>query len=166
MVIGKIGELEQQCLEGMAGGMAVFLTMFLYVAWFVTWGGTFMTTCTMGDAKSLGGAMIYSILIYLAPIITLPKHGLSTLGLVLTTPLVLLLSHQAIWAVELFVVVSVDGRSACNLMMGDDYGVARGGWVEQSYAFYYFAVSVASLWAIASSHRRFRQNKSPGLGDT
>ncbi len=116
-----------------------------------------MASCTMGDAKSLGGAMILSFLIFLAPITTLPKHGLSMFGLLLAVPLIFLLLRQGVWAVELFVVVSIEGRSACSLMMGDDYGVAKGGWLEHSYAFYYFITSVASLWAIASSHRRYRR---------
>ncbi|MGF1629623.1 MAG: hypothetical protein ACFCUT_09145 [Kiloniellaceae bacterium] len=137
--------------------MTIFSVMLLHVAWFITWGGSVMASCTMADAKSLGGAMIYSCLFYLGPILSLPSHPLGKAGLIASLPLCLALIWQTAWGMKLFVIVNVDGLSACNLMMGEGYGEARGGWIEALYAPYYTLVSVSSLVAILLSYRRHRQ---------
>ena len=145
--------------EGVAAVMAI--VPILYLAWSLSWFGTFATTCTGGDPKSLGTGMILSVLFYAAGIFCLHRSDLGTLGLVVALPLVLLLMRQAAWAAELFVVVNIDGRSACNLMMEEEFGEARGGLVENLYAPYYFLASLGSLAALFLSHRRYRQSHKP-----
>lgn len=145
--------------EGIAAVIAV--VPILYLAWLLSWFGTFATTCTGSDPKSLGTGMILSVLFYAAGIFCLHRSDLGTLGLVVALPLVLLLIQQTIWAAELFIVVNVDGRSACNLMMGEEFGEARGGAAEYVYAPYYFLASLGSLAALFLSHRRYRQSHKP-----
>jgi hypothetical protein len=146
-------------LEGWVCDLAMFLMMFLYVAWFITWTGTFMGTCTMADAKSLGGAMICSCLYYLGGATSLPIYPLGRMGGVMAVPLCIALVWQTIWGAKLLLVVNLNGLSACNLMMGEGYGEARGGWIELLYAPYYLLASVGSLTAILLSHRRYRQER-------
>ena len=134
----------------------------LYLAWAVSWGGTFMTTCTMGDSKSLGGALILSPIFYLCAffILAIMRAGVGTL--LFSLPLMALLLWQAAWAVRLFIVTNIHGLSPCNLMMGEHFGTAHGGFIELVYAPYYFLVSIGSLGFIAYSHRRYRrQLRSP-----
>jgi len=151
-------------LEGRVCDLAMLLMTFLYVACFITWTGTFMGSCTMADAKSLGGAMIYSCLYYLGAILTLPRCPLGRVGTIMSLPLCLALIWQTVWGAKLYVVVNVDGLSACNLMMGEGYGEARGGWLELLYAPYYLLASVGSLGATLLSHRRYRQEKMGDIG--
>ena len=72
----------------------------LYFAWVVSWGGTFMTTCTMGDSKSLGGALILSPIFYLCAffILAILRAGVRTL--LFSLPLMALMIWQAAWAVR------------------------------------------------------------------
>jgi len=142
--------------EGVAAALAIM--PFLYIAWFFTWFGTFAGTCTGSDPKSLSAGVVYSVLFYAAGIFCLRRSDLGILGLIIALPLLILLIEQAFWAVELFGTVNINGRSACTLMMGEDFGEARGGWLEQIAALYYFGVSILSLWAIGLSHYRYRRS--------
>ena len=144
--------------EGVAAVLAI--APMLYLAWLLSWLGTFATTCTGGDPKSLGAGMILSVLFYAAGIFCLQRSSLGVGGLLLALPLCLLLLRQGAWAVELFVDVNIDGHSACNLIMGEGFGEARGGWLEQTYSIYYFGISIISLWAIGYSHWRYHLEKS------
>jgi hypothetical protein len=117
----------------------------------------------MGDAESLGGAMIASFVFYLGVIAALPRLRLGVLGLLLSLPLVPLMIWQATWGTKLFFVVNVSGQSACNLMFGEGYGEAGGGWFEQAVAPYYVLVSIGSLLAIVASHWHHRQSQKPKL---
>src|SRR3546814_9363086 len=96
----------------------------LYFAWLVSWGGTFATTCPMGDCKSLKAAMMMSSIFYHGTLTVLPRLRLNVIGVILALPLAMLMTWQAIWAVKLFLILSVNGRSACSLMFGGDYGPA------------------------------------------
>jgi hypothetical protein len=146
--------------EGIAAVLAI--VPMLYLAWCLSWFGTFATTCTGSDPKSLGTGMILSVVFYAAGIFCLHRSDLGTVGLALALPLVLLLLRQATWAAELFVVVHINGRSACSLMMGDDYGETDGGW-EYVYPFYYFIASAWSVAATVLSHWRHRRSRKPTL---
>jgi hypothetical protein len=154
MEIREVDATESVVPDEAVFSMAVVLVILLYAAWFITWGGTVMASCTMADAKSLGGAMIYSCLFYLGAILSLPAHPLGRVGTIASLPLCLALIWQTAWGATLFVVVNVNGLSACNLMIGEGYGEARGGWLEYVYAPYYLVVSVGSLAAILLSYRR------------
>lgn len=150
--------------EGVAAALAI--VPFLYMAWFFTWFGTFAGTCTGSDPKSLVAGMLYSVLFYAVGIFCLHRSDLGTAGVVLALPLLVLLLRQAAWAAELFVVVNIEGRSACSLMMGEEFGEARGGGLEYVSASYYFLVSMGSLGAILLSHWRHRKSQRPKqLGD-
>lgn len=127
----------------------------LYVAWYLSWYGTFATTCTGSDPKSLGAGMFLSLLPFAAALFTLHLSNLNVVGLVLSLPVAFLFARQALWSAELFWVVNIEGRSACSLMMGEDFGAATGGWLEQIYALYYFGLSAFSLIALCWSHRRY-----------
>lgn len=133
---------------------------FLYVGWYLSWYGTFAGTCTGSDPKSLGAGMFLSMLPFATALFILHLSNLSVVGLTFALPVAFLLAKQAIWGAELFWVVNIAGRSACSLMMGEDFGEARGGWLEQMSALYYFAVSAFSIWTIGRSHWRFRQDGS------
>lgn len=142
--------------------MAVLMVASLYFAWLVSWGGTFATTCPMGDYKSLKAAMMMSSILYLGPLTVLPRLRLNFIGVILASPLAMLVTWQAIWAVKLFLVLSVSGRSACSLMFGGDYGPADGGWFDLILPPYYFLVSAGSLAALAVSHwRHLHARKAP-----
>lgn len=141
--------------------MAIVLVAVLYFAWLITWSGTFATTCAMGDAESLVGAVIASSVFYLGAISALPLLRLNVAGMFLSLPLVPLMTWQAIWGAKLFFVVNISGRSACNLMFGEGYGPSDGGWHELTCAPYYILVSLGSLAALAVSHRRYRQGQNP-----
>jgi hypothetical protein len=144
------------------GGVAVLMVAILYFAWLISWGGTFATTCPMGDYKSLRAAMVMSSAFYIGTLTVLPRLRLNFTGMILSLPLAMLMSWQAIWAVKLFLVLSVDGRSACSLMFGGDYGLARGGWFDLILPPYYFLVSLGALAALAASHwRHLRARKAP-----
>ncbi len=141
--------------------MAIMLVVVLYFAWLITWSGTFATTCAMGDAESLSGAMIASSVFYLGSIFALPLLRLNVAGVFLSLPLVPLMTWQAIWGVKLFFVVNISGRSACDLMFGEGYGPSGGGWHELACAPYYVLVSLSAILALAASHWRYRQNRKP-----
>ncbi len=140
--------------EGVAAALAVM--PMLYLAWFLSWFGTFATTCTGSDPKTLGTGMILSVVFYAAGIFCLHRSDLGTVGFVIALPLVLLLLRQAAWAAELFVVVHINGRSACSLMMNEEFGETHGGW-EYVYPIYYFIASAWSVAATVLSHRRHRR---------
>lgn len=137
--------------------MAIFAVPILYIAWFLTWGGTFMTTCTMGDPKSLAGAILYSCVPYAAAFSFLISQHLRLSGLVLSLPLVPLMLWQAVWGAELFILFNIGGQNACNLITGEEFGAAEGDWFELLYAPYYFLTSVSSIAGLAYSHWRHRQ---------
>ena len=143
-------------------GIAALLAAvpFLYIGWYLSWYGTFATTCTGSDPKSLGAGMFLSLLPYAVAILALHLSNLSRAGMLFSIPLVLLFAKQALWGVELFIVVNVDGRSACNLMMEEDFGEASGGLLEQVYSIYYFGGSMLCLWAIGCSHWRYCVEKN------
>lgn len=132
-------------------GIAV---LFLYFAWFTTWTGTFATTCTMSDAESLTGAVVFSSIPYLAAFLLLGFNRLGSFGLVFAIPLFPMMVWQAFWAGQLLAVTNIHGLSACNLIKGDNYGAAMGGWPEQVYGPYYMIVSVSSVVALAYSYWR------------
>lgn len=136
--------------------MASVAVTILYLAWAVSWGGTFMTTCTMGDAKSLGGALVLSPIFYLCSFfgLCILRAGIGTL--LFSLPLMALMVWQAVWAVRLFFVTNIHGLSPCNLMKGEYFGTANGGFIEWLYAPYYFLVSMGSLGFIAFAHWRHR----------
>jgi hypothetical protein len=129
----------------------------LYVGWLLTWFGTFAGTCTGGDPKSLGAGMIYSLVFYAGGILCLHRSNLGTEGALCAFPLVVLLLWQAVWSLELFIVVFIVGHSACSFMTGNHFGEAKGGW-EYAYVCYYVLVSFASLMAIGQSHCRYRRS--------
>ena len=116
-----------------------------------------MTTCTMGDAKSLGGGLILSSLFYLISffILAILRAGAGTLLFAL--PLMALMAWQAVWGARLFIVTNLRGLSPCNLMMGEYFGPANGGLLELLYAPYYFLVSIVSLGFLAYAHWRHRE---------
>lgn len=74
-------------------------------------------------------------------------------------PLVPLMLWQAAWGFELFVLLNINGRNACNLMMGEEFGEADSDWFELLYAPYYISMSLASVFAIACSHWRYRRTR-------
>lgn len=137
--------------------MASAAVTILYFAWAVSWLGTFATTCTMGDAKSLGGALVLSPWFYLCSFygLSMLRAGVGTL--LFSLPLMALMVWQAAWAARLFFVTNIHGLSPCNLMKGEFFGAAHGGFIELLYAPYYFLVSISSLGFIAYSHWRYRQ---------
>lgn len=138
--------------------MAAVAVLILYLAWLLSWSGTFATTCTGSDPKSLAGGMILSALPYLVCMLLLWLCRLERAGLILSIPLFPLMSWQAIWGARLFVIHNIDGRSACTLIDGMDMGIARGGAWEQFYAPYYFFVSVLSMILIVYSYKRVRRS--------
>jgi hypothetical protein len=74
--------------EGVAAVVAII--PMLYLAWFLSWFGTFATTCTGSDPKSLGTGMILSVLFYAAGIFCLHRNDLGTTGLIIALPLAFL----------------------------------------------------------------------------
>ena len=138
--------------------MASAAVTILYIAWAVSWWGTFATTCTMGDAKSLAGGMIFSSLFYLCAFFLLTILRLGVGALLFSLPLVALMAWQATWGARLFLVTNIRGLSPCNLMMGEYFGVATGGLFELLYAPYYFLVSIGPLGFIGYAHWRHRQD--------
>ena len=136
--------------------MAALALPVLYLAWSYTWVGTYATTCTMGEARSLGGALVSSWVFYLGSFLLLRFNSLGLAGLALSLPLVPLMVWQAGWGARLIAITNINGLSACNLIKGDDYGGAMGGWLEQLYGPYYVLVSVVSIAAIAYSHWRYQ----------
>jgi len=141
--------------------VAIVMVVVLYFAWLVSWGGTFATTCAMGDYKSLKAAMIMSSVFYLGTLAALPRLRLSFIGVLLALPLAFLMLWQAIWGVKLFLVLNVEGRSACSLMFGGDYGPAHGGWFDLTLPPYYILVSLCSLAGLGVSHWRYRRSLKP-----
>ena len=141
--------------------MAAVGVSFLYLAWFLSWFGTFATTCTGSDPKSLASGLILSLSPYMVSIAGLRIGRLNAIGLALSLPLAILLARQALWAAQLFAVVNVAGRSACSHMFDEDFGPVQGGWLEYIYAPYYFSISMLSLYAIAYSYWRYRQDRKP-----
>ena len=148
---------RQQSLED--GSLAAWVIPVLYLAWALSWGGTFMTTCTMGDPKSLAGALMFSCIPYAAAIAVLLARQLGPIGLTIALPLVPLMLWQAAWGFELFVLLNINGRNACNLMMGEEFGEADSDWFELLYAPYYVSMSLASVIAIAYSHWRYQRTR-------
>ena len=138
---------------------AIVAVPILYLAWTYTWVGTYATTCTMGDAKSLVGALVSSWMFHLASFLLLRFNNLGLVGLALSLPLVPLMVRQADWGLRLFVITNINNQSACSLIKGEDYGEAMGGWFEQLFGPYYLLVSVASLIAIAYAHWRYWQER-------
>lgn len=130
---------------------------FLHLAWFLSWFGTFATTCTGSDPKSLAAGTILSLGPYLVSVASLHFGRLNFVGLVLSLPIVLLLARQAFWGAQLFVVVNVNGRSACSHMFWEEFGPSRGGWFEQIYGPYYFLIGVASIIAVVYSAWRYEE---------
>ena len=143
--------------EGVAAVLAVM--PILYIAWLLSWFGTFATTCAGGVPDSLGSGMVLSALFYGAGMFCLHRSDLGVAGLLLALPLSFLLLWQAVWAADLLIEANLFGRSACTLMMGEDFGEAKSEWSERIYSLYYFMVSVGSLWALAYSHWQFRRRK-------
>lgn len=143
--------------------MAAIAVPVLYLAWLLSWYGTFATTCTGSDPKSLAAGMILSALPYLAGMLLLGLFRLEFAGLILSIPLFPLLSWQAIWGARLFIIHNIDGRSACTLIVGMDMGTARGGELEHFYALYYFFVSVLSMILIVYSYRRSRRRRAKSV---
>lgn len=136
--------------------MAAVGVGFLCLAWFLSWFGTFATTCTGSDPKSLAGGLILSLGPYIVSIAALRVGRLNAVGLVLSLPLVYLLVQQAYWGAQLFGVVNVSGRSACSHMFDEEFGLASGEWLEYLYAPYYFSISIAVVYAIGYSHWCYR----------
>src|SRR3546814_10102413 len=97
--------------------MAIVLVAILYFAWLITWSGTFATTCAMGDAESLAGAMIASFVFYVGATATLPRLRLSLAGLFMSLPLVPLMIWQAMWGTKLFFVRSEEQTSELQSQM-------------------------------------------------
>ena len=137
--------------------MAGLAIAFLYIAWPLSWLGTFVTTCTGSDPKSLTAGILYSGLFYLTAVAILRFDRLNTLGFVFSLPLFPLLSWQGIWGMRLFFMVNIGGQSACNLILGEEAGPVRGGWIQQIHAPYYILVSTGSLCAIVYSYWRYRE---------
>lgn len=104
--------------------MAIAAVPTLYFAWLLSWFGTFATTCTGSDPKSLTTGMVLSSLPYLAALLLLCFDRLSGIGLILAIPLFPLMVWQAIWGARLFFVHNISGGSACTLIDGTDMGLA------------------------------------------
>ncbi|WP_420348621.1 hypothetical protein [Pelagibius sp.] len=132
--------------------MAAVGIAFLYLAWFLSWFGTFATTCTGSDPKSLAGGLVLSVGPYLVSFACLRFARINPLGLIVALPLMLLLVRQAYWGAQLFIVVTVNGRSACSHMFGEEFGPSQGGWLEQVYAPYYLFVSLGAIAALGYAH--------------
>lgn len=159
MDVYQIGALLHARRKELLPIVAIF--PILYLAWFLSWFGTVATTCTGASTGSVSFGLMISTPFFGAGILCLCRYNLGTVGLLLALPLACLLAHQAVWAVELFSIVNVNGRSACTLITGDDFGEAHDGWVERSYAPYYFALNVGSLLATAASYwRHLRRSRT------
>ena len=139
--------------------MAGLSIAFLYIAWPLSWLGTFVATCTGSDPKSLTAGILYSVFFYLTAVVILWFSRLSTLGLIFSLPLFPLLIWQAMWGMQLFFVVNIDGQSACNLMFDEEAGPIRGGWIQQIHAPYYVLVSAGAPCAIVCSYWRYRRER-------
>jgi hypothetical protein len=149
----EIGASDVRSGEPLLPLVAVFPV--LYIAWFLSWFGTVAPTCTSASTDSLRAGLMFSAPFFAVGIFCLHRYKVGHVGLILALPLGYLLAQQALWAVELFDLVNMDGRSACTLMKGYDYGEVHDGWVERSYAPYYFITSVGSLAATATSYWRY-----------
>ena len=149
---------REEVADSVAAAAALAIVPFLYMAWFLTWFGTFAGTCTGSDPKSLSAGVAYSVLFYAAGIFCLQRSDLGAAGAVFALPLVVLLLNQAAWGAKLFMVVYVEGRSACSLMTGEEFGESDGG-VEYLHPLYYLAVSAGSVAAIVRSHWRYRRSR-------
>ena len=103
--------------------------------------------------------LIYSCLFYLCSfyVLAIMRAGVGTL--LFSIPVMALMALQALWGARLFIVTNLRGLSPCNLMMGEYFGDAIGGFVDLIYAPYYFLVSVGSIGFIAYSHWRYRQQR-------
>ena len=129
----------------------------LYFAWYLTWLGTFATTCPMGDPDSLEAGIILSFLPYLVAMISLWFGRLPIVGLIASLPLFPLALWQVDWSFRLFLVLNVNGRNACNLIMGEEFGDANGWLFEHLYAPYYLLAGLGTVGAVMYSHWRHRQ---------
>lgn len=138
----------------------------LYLAWYFMWLGTFATTCTMGDPKSLTSALVFSFLPYLIGTTFLYLGALHPAALLVAVPLVLLMVWQALWGAQLTVVVDIGGRSACTLMMREEFGTAKGGWLEFLYGPYYILTAVGSTGALLRAYLRYENWKRQKIRDS
>lgn len=151
----EVGAFDAGCSEPLVPLVPLAVFPVLYIAWFLSWFGTAAPTCTSASTDSLRAGLLFSAPFFAAGIFYLHRYRLGHVGLILALPLGYLLAQQALWAVELFQLVNMNGRSACTLMKGYDYGEAQDGWVERSYAPYYFITSVGCLAAATASYWRY-----------
>ncbi|NIA72521.1 hypothetical protein HBA54_28430 [Pelagibius litoralis] len=138
----------------------VATSILLYFAWLVSWHQVYIDHCPMGDAQPLKLAIFLSVVPYVVGFTLLSSLRLRIPALVLSLPLIPMMVWQGIWGLRLFVIVNVEGLSACTLTVGAPFGSASDDWLEQVAGSYYFLVSVGSILGLAHAYRRFRREVS------
>lgn len=129
-------------------------SILLYFAWMLSWHQVYVGHCPMGDAQPLEIAILLSAVPYIVGFMLLGSLRMKTAGLILSLPLVPMMAWQGIWGMRLFIVVNIEGLSACTLTVGAPFGPASADWLEQGAGLYYIFVSTVSILGLGYAYRR------------